>query len=274
MFENSLPVHPNKKYNPVGKCIYCGAKGNLNDEHIIPLGLGGRWILPDSSCAECAAITAKFEGVCLRTIFGPLRLYYDLPSRRRKSRPKTLPLKIKQALNLDWENLEVDQNIYPFLVLFPYYLMPDELSGFTAMGRRDSSAKHFWIRGASFRHGFNVHMEQVAHELGVAAIQPTANFSTPEFCLMLAKIAHSYSIAEIGTDSFSPFLTSMILNIDTSNRAQYIGGLRSSEPRSANLHEISFNSHTCSRPDIVAVRVRLLATLETPTYFIAVGRRR
>jgi len=274
MFKNSLPLHANKKYKPVGICIYCGSKENLGDEHIVPLGLGGRWILPDSSCAECAAITAQFEGVCLRTMFGPLRLYYDLPSRRRKSRPKTLPLKIKKAPNLDWENLEVDQNIYPFLVLFPYYLMPDELSGFTTIGRRDSAAKHFWIRGASFRHGFNAHMEQVTQELGVAEIQPTANFSTPEFCLMLAKIAHSYSIAEMGTDSFSPFLTSMILNTDTSNRAQYIGGIRSSEPRSTNLHEISFNSHTCIRPDIVAVRVRLLATLETPTYFIAVGRRR
>lgn len=151
--------------------------------------------------------------------------------------------------------------------------MPDELSGFTTVGQRYSAAKDFWIRGASFQHGFDVHMEQVAQELGVPAIQPTATFSTLEFCLMLAKIAHSYSVAELGTDSFSPFLISMILNNDMSNRAQYIGGLKSSESRSTNLHEISFSSHTCIRPDIVSVRVRLLATLETPTYFIAGGRR-
>ena len=36
----------------VGSCIYCGATDQLTDEHIIPLALGGRFVLPDSSCAK------------------------------------------------------------------------------------------------------------------------------------------------------------------------------------------------------------------------------
>jgi hypothetical protein len=273
MFKNLLPAHPTKNYSPVNRCVYCGSNENLSDEHIVPYGLGGRWVLPKASCAKCAAISGAFEGTCLRTMFGPLRMYYDLPSRRRKSRPKTLPLKVKYDLSeADWTEVEVDQEIYPFLITFPNYLMPDELSGYTTT-KRDSSTASFWIRGASFRYGLTPHLEELAQKLKVAQLMPVATFQTHEFCLMLAKIAHAFAVAELGLDSFSPFLTSMILNTDTSNSVQYVGGLANAEPRSNNLHEISFDSHTCDRPDIVAVRIRLLASLETPTYYVAVGRK-
>lgn len=49
-----LPSHTEKIYQPVNVCIYCGGTGALSDEHIIPFGLGGRWVLPKASCAECA----------------------------------------------------------------------------------------------------------------------------------------------------------------------------------------------------------------------------
>jgi len=34
----------------IGKCIYCGSTEALSDEHIIPLGLNGAWILEQASC--------------------------------------------------------------------------------------------------------------------------------------------------------------------------------------------------------------------------------
>jgi hypothetical protein len=77
----------------------------------------------------------------------------------------------------------------------------------------------------------------------------------------------------MGVDAFTPFLTQMICESDTSNSVQHIGGLQHAEPASPNLHELSFDSHACHRPDIVTVRIRLLTCLETPTYFVAVGRR-
>jgi len=45
-------------------------------------------------------------------------------------------------------------------------------------------ARGYEIRGASFRNGLIPHMEALAAELGVAAIEPTADVSAPEFFRM------------------------------------------------------------------------------------------
>jgi hypothetical protein len=191
-------------------------------------------------------------------MFGPLRRYYDLPTRRRKDRPKKLPLKVKLTPDVQWSLIDVERKKYPFLVLFPLLRMPDELSGYTTTGERGAAAKHLWIRAASFRDGIMPHLNALSAELNVAAIEPTATFSAPEFFRMLAKIAHAFAVAEMGVGSFLPFLTSLICDADTSHSVQYIGGLRHSEPSTAAIHEIAFGSHTCNRPEIVAVRIRLL----------------
>ena len=271
MLKNSLPNHPTKSYTPAHICIYCGSTERLSDEHIIPYGLGGRWVLPMASCARCASVTGAFEGTCLRTMFGPLRMYYDFPTRRRGARPKTLPLKVKRRTGEDWTLVEVEQEAYPFLILFPHYTLPDAISGLTSE-RRDSATKSFWIRGASFRYGLFVHLEELARTLAVAEIMPNAKFQTHEFALLLAKIAHAYAVAELGVNAFHAFLPAMILKTDTSNSVKYVGGLPKAEPTSRNLHEISFDSKVCAEPDIIAVRIRLLASLEAPTYYVAVGR--
>lgn len=229
-------------------------------------------MFPKSSCVDCAKKTGAAERTCQRTIFGPLRMYYDLPTRRRNKRPKMLPLKVKLTRDAEWSFIKVDQEVYPFLILFPFIRMPDELSGYMTSGERGAAVRQFWIRGASFRNGIMPHLDALAAELNVAEIEPTATFSVPEFFRMLAKIAHAYAVAEKGIGSFSPFLIPMICDADTSNSVQYIGGLQYAEPMTAKLHELSFDSHSCDRPDIVAVRIRLLAALETPTYFVAVGR--
>jgi hypothetical protein len=268
-----LPNHPERTYAGVGRCIYCGTSNALSDEHIIPLGLGGRWILPNSSCAECAKKTGAFEGTCLRTMLGPLRMYFDLPTRRRKARPKKLPLKVKLIPGAEWSFIDVDQEVFPFLVGFPVLQMPDELSGYTTKGERGAAVRCLWIRGASFRDGILPHLQSLAAELKVAAIEPTATFRAPEFFRMLAKIAHAFAVAEMGLDSFQPFLTPMICDAETSNSVAYIGGLPYSEPATARLHELSFGAHPCHRPETVVVRIRLLAALGTPIYYVAVGRR-
>ena len=137
----SLPIHPQKIYAAVGHCIYCGGNKALSDEHIVPLGLGGRRVLPKSSCGECAKKTGAFERTCQRTMYGPLRMYYDLPSRRRKERPATLPLKVKLTPDADWSFIDANREVYPFLVLLSLLQMPDELSGQTTEGERGAKGK-------------------------------------------------------------------------------------------------------------------------------------
>ena len=254
----SLPKHELKIYQAVGQCIYCGSTKQLTREHIIPHSAGGRWVLPESSCKSCATITGKFEGEVARTIIGPLRMLYDLPTRRKKDRPETLPLKVKYAHSADWETVEVDRDICPFLVGLPLYPMPDEVTGDVQKAIRSAATSQFWIRGAGFWRNKDKHFEYLCKTLGVIAIMPSATIASEPFCLMIAKIAHSFAIAEMGLRAFDPFLPYMIRTRDTSNCRQYIGGGTGNEPASSDLHNLTIDRIVGSVHDVVTVRVRIL----------------
>ena len=123
-----LPSQTAHTYKAVGHCIYCGSTHQLSDEHIIPLGLGGRLVLPLASCSPCSTKTSKIERTCLRTMYGPLRMLYGLPTRRRRSRPESLQLKVKRMEESEWEYVPVAQDRYPFLITFPYFEAPGALT--------------------------------------------------------------------------------------------------------------------------------------------------
>lgn len=263
-----LPTHSTRKYEQAGACIYCGDCGALSDEHIIPFGLGGQWIVPKASCVACAKTTGAFEGTCQRTMLGAFRMYYSLPTRRPKERPAQLSLKVKLTTHSDWTMLDVDRDIYPFLVIFPLFDLPDHLSGVEPPGDRAASVKKLWVRAASFRDGLTSHVQNLAEELNVAAIEPTATIHAPEFFRMLAKIAHAFAVAELGAASFRPFLGAMICDGDTSEGLRFVGGLDAAEPAAPDLHELSL---AATPSGTIVVRIRLFACLETPTYLVAVG---
>jgi len=229
-------------------------------------------VLPKSSCKACSGLSSAFEGTCLSTMFGPLRMLYDLPSRRKRDRPRTLPLKVKQNLGDNWTEVHVNQEDFPFLVTLPRFPLPDLLSGVPTIGARGAAAIVFWIRGASASQGFLDHLEDLVANLGVHSVMPVAKAQVKEFCLMLAKIGHSYATAELGHGSFEPLLPGPILRGDLSNRVDVIGALSYDEAPSSELHDLSLDDHTFNRPNLVAVRVRLLSKLGTPTYYVVAGR--
>ena len=268
-----LPSQTPRQYAPVGECIYCRAKERLTNEHIVPYAAGGRWVLLNASCRDCAAITGAFEGEFARTILGPLRMLYNMPTRRPKDRPKHLPLKVKYPSSADWEIAYVDRSICPFLVGLPLYPMPDAITGEVADGDRTSAASRLWIRGAGFWPDKDAHMQWLCDALSATAVMPTATVNTEPFCLTLAKIAHAFTVAELGIASFEPFLTDMLRKRDVSDRAKVIGGGEGNEPPTDSLHEMAFHTTICWDASIIAVRIRLLALLGTPTYYVAVGRK-
>lgn len=264
-----LPKHTPKKYTPVNICIYCGDTYNLSDEHIIPFGLGGLMVLPKSSCNTCSKKTNTFETICLRTMYGPLRLLYDLPSRRKKERPSTLPLKVKYKPEDEWTEIPVNQNEYPFLVTFPYFSMPDLLTGIVTKGNRGAVTNRFWIRGASTSYVFDEHVKSLKEKLKVYGIMPESKAHIEEFCQMLAKIGYSYAIAELGYGKFEPLLLGHIVDKELSNCADFIGSFDKEEYPSKNLHELSLYQDNSNH---IFVRIRLLARLGTPTYYVVVGK--
>ena len=264
-----LPSHHKRVYPPVGQCIYCGDTTDLTIEHIIPHGLGGKLELPESSCLKCCKLTSTFEHTCLRTMYGPLRLLYNLPSRRKKKRPKTLPLKVKLTPSDEWTYTKVEQEKYPFLILFPHLIIPKEISNDFTSDYQGPATNKFWIRGASPSFVFNDLLKQLVSELGVHSIMPEAKAQISEFCQMLAKIGHSFVVAEFGIDTFRPFLIPHILKSELADCDRFIGGLNQDEVPSNNLHELSIVN--AEKDTLVIVRIRLLARLGTPTYYVVVG---
>lgn len=144
----------------------------------------------------------------------------------------------------------------------------------TPEGDRSTKVQTLWTRGASFRDGLIEHLEKLAAELCVSAIMPDATASASEFFRLLAKVAHAFAVAELGPDAFEPSLIPLIRDGVTSNAMKYVGGMRQEEPPSTRLHELALIPWSGHLRDIVTVKVRLLAAIGTPTYFIVVGRRR
>lgn len=229
--------------------------------------------MPKASCSACAAVTGKFEGEFSRTILGPLRMLFNMPTRRPKDRPRHLPLKVKYPFSTDWEIAYVDRDICPFLIALPLYDMPDALTGLVTEGDRSSATRQLWLRGGGFWPDRDKHLQWLCEALRVTQVMPYAELKTEPYCLTLAKIAHAFAVAELGRDAFEPFLVQSIRERDMSNRAQFIGGGSGNEPPAACLHDVSLWSEP-TKDSIVAVKVRLLAMLGTPSYFVAVGRRR
>lgn len=267
-----LPPHPPREYPNANVCVYCGAQERLTDEHIIPFAAGGKWLLPQASCKACAVITGKFEGEFSRTIIGPLRMLFNMPTRRPKDRPSHLPLKVKYPESRDWEIAKVDRRVCPFLVILPLYTMPELVTGVREDGERTSATNKLWVRGGGFWADKEAHMQWLCMKLGATAIMPTGTVHTEPYCLTILKVAHSFAAAELGLGSFEPLLPEMILKRDLKERALVLGGGGGDEPPSAEAHEVGFVSfeHDAS---LIVVRVRLFASLGTPSHHVVVGRR-
>lgn len=263
-----LPQQPSQTYANVRHCIYCGKVDGLSDEHIIPLELGGRLVLPESSCATCRVKTGKFEQTCLRTMYGPLRLLYDLPSRRKRERPESMALKVKRTEVSDWEYVPVPQDRYPFLITFPYFEAQGALTGEQESTASGPSTDRFWIRGASPHHDFFDLLESLASELRVHSLMPESKADVPAFCSMLAKVALCYVAAEAELSVLGSPLARIAIGEDLDNCMHYIGSVTSDEPPSNSLHELTHGRH--ERTGAYIVRIRLLAKLGTPTYFVVI----
>ena len=268
-----LPKQNLVKYTSPGKCIYCGKKDKLSDEHIIPFALGGNLILEQSSCPECAKITSAFELTCSRTMYGPLRLLYDLPTRRPQKRPKRLPLKAKFSSNeTEYQTVLIEQNKFPFLITFPYFDTPGVVNENQIHQSGGPKSKRLWIRGASPYYSFRDLMEKLLSDLKAYEIFPESKAEIPAFCKLLAKIAHSFAVAEIGLSGFKPVLEPIIITDQLSHCMHYIGSIGNDEPPKNILHDLRIlEFHNINA---ILVKIRLLCKLGTPTYIVAVGTRK
>jgi hypothetical protein len=70
----------------VDRCIYCGSTKQLSNEHIIPINLGGNYVLYRASCESCRLKIHPIETKCLG-YFRDIRYRQGIGSRNLETRP-------------------------------------------------------------------------------------------------------------------------------------------------------------------------------------------
>jgi len=277
MITISIPLEittPNKRYAPVGKCIYCG-EVPFSDEHIIPFALAGdAAILPAASCKHCAKITGKIEHKIFRNMIGNTRIKLGAPTRRPKDRPKEIKVRVGKWAGGSVESpgsitptgtITIDASNVP--LLYPALKFP-------RMGcllGRDPD----W--DVSYDVTMLQNIDEIRGALGNSANALQSEMIYPfEFAQALAKIAHSYAVAELGLDGFRPFLTDLILGktpYKVSHALHWIGSEPTIAPVEASVCTLAYEKFDqidhLKRP--VMVKLRIFPCLPTPTYQVLVG---
>jgi len=249
-----------RTYPPVGRCIYClSADDDLRREHIIPFGLGGNFVLPRASCRTCETITGRIEQISLRGMLGPLRTRLALPTRNKKERPQRLPLEIvKQDGSTETRAVEV-QDFPQYLITF---LMPPPG---VLEGRERVETITLEPRLITSRRPEEPYTEWRTS----LVVQPWA------FLRMLAKIAHSFAVAEWGLkvfDTFTPLLAEIILS--TSSYASHvIGGVADSDGTPTVLHWVHGHILAQEGREFLVVDICLFTLMKAPVFRVVVGER-
>lgn len=112
---------------------------------------------------------------------------------------------------------------------------------------------------------------EFAQRKGKAGIGGGA-FDPGPFSRMLAKIALSFSIAEIGDSAFTPLVQNMILG-SSKDINHLVGGSFDNPPPPEDgvLHSIRWKGETVGSKHYVVVYLRLFADLGAPIYHVVVG---
>ena len=267
-----MPELTEKKVFPaVHRCIYCGRHGKnikLGDEHIVPFGLGGKLVLPKASCDRCGKITgATIERQCLRNMFGQLRIRSNYPTRRKKERPETLPMSVETEGRIEF--VEAPVNRRPHATIMFAFPRPGILAGLTPEESANVRLPGLWFYGQQDEAARLWTKENYPDAKRHGAV---ASFHPVLFQKMLAKIAHSFAVAEIGYGKFNPLLPKAIIGEAPWQPGYLVGGNPNEPPPSEYINEIGFrNQVSIKGQPYLVVRIRLFANLGAPTYYVVVS---
>jgi hypothetical protein len=253
---------PEKIMGTVGRCIYCHTdRQQLKIEHIIPYGLNGPWKLREASCERCEKITSRFERDVLKTTFDMVRIAIDFPSRRKKNRPRQLPLSIKRGGKQEVVYLPVES--YPAVIGMPHFEVPAYLQGGDSEQLRTIGFTGVQIGGPP--------IVEVARKLSAQSIAFTAKFEpVGAFARMLAKIAYGCAVMVVGCDLSrleDVYVLPLILG-KSDDIGRWVGGTNDQAVAVSDLHDVKFS---IVDGDLV-VNVRLFAQFNAPEYIVVVGR--
>jgi hypothetical protein len=254
---------PDETIGIVGRCIYCGTTtGPLSDEHIVPYGLNGPWVLRAASCQTCAAVTSAFEMEVLRNGLIIPRTSLGMPTRRKKDRPQTFPLGIVQPNGVSYIDAPVSD--YPALILLPKFPLP----AFPDAGDYKEGIEvvdHVGIPVAGPTG------EELLRIYKTRELQVRLSYHPVAFARMIAKIAYGFTVAAVHGDLSQIEETYVLPAIlgQANDIGRWVGcGDESSSVPWNQTHSVRFTVEN----GVVYVYVRLFAYLNTPGYLVVVGR--
>jgi hypothetical protein len=221
--------------------------------------LGGVQILPRSSCRKCGAITGKIEGTCQHLLLGPTRIRLNLPTRNPEDRPSELTLVTKRR-DGRLEESKIPASEFP-LVIPGLKLPPPGI--LTGAKPHDRMVGESWI-------GFP--NDELRNKLidGGPGIR-IATFNNHVFMQMLAKIAHSFAVAEWGFHSFRPLLLDLIIG-SSQTASHWVGGDMTVKPADpAGLHKMLLKREMLLGTEYVIAYITLFCMFGAPEYRIVVG---
>ena len=255
-----------KTYDPVERCIYCGRSEpevpRLTIEHIIPYSLGGLWELPAASCDGCANQTKQFEQIVARDCLKPFRAKHRFKSRRKM--PTEFPLRIQQHDGV-YKDIPVSADHHHGTITLWGFPPPRILLGLAEEKSPTHQGKPWTF--PSTEELYNFHKPYG----GKGFTGSPFNFAA--MARLVAKIAHSYVVAEVGYDNLEPMLRPIILG-ESDNYFWLVGGEFDPPPMVDELHTVNWETCRIEDTSYIFCRVRLFSCLGSPVYYAVVGKLR
>jgi hypothetical protein len=250
---------------PINKCIYCGSTEKLTDEHIIPYGLKGTWVLPKSSCLECNKITSKFERIVLQDELGAVRYKGDFPSRHRSGSHRHLNIQYEKNGSIN--DVQVEKEDYVTILSLPEYSRP----GYFRKENKSSvqiSAMNPVIIGDLWR---------ITQKLSTKTIRVTTKMKGTSFERMLLKIGYSAAIAEFGMNIFSKIFVLPSIMGEKNDVGLWVGSIDNSyigkQFESEHIIEFfTFQSNVRGFPEtVLKAHIHLFVKIAPVSYLVLVG---
>lgn len=223
-----------RKYDTIGKCIYCGdskSPHSLTLEHIIPEALGGGLMFKRASCGACQKAIGSVEGRLSNKLFASARALLELRTSSATPRKKLRIQRALDAIGSKFQTVWTDKAAHPGVIILER-LMPPRFVKDREPDPRGRQIKLLLKNLTGDPTKATGHMETYI---------PSATYE--DFTRQLAKIAHSYWVAERGWPAdFHPHLTDFILGKSEFEHDYFIGSSEAINHRIDDLHHVALGT--------------------------------
>ncbi len=232
-------------------------------------------ILPEASCHACEAAVNWAEQFCLRTTFHVVRHKLRVPTKR----PRNRPTKISFTYVRDGVRANAISPIsdYPAEWLLPSYGPPELLLPSPPQRSRLLTFNTSPLLGDLLdQHQVEVLGDDRTQQVSALSASVTDRFEVPKtdiyrFAVMLAKIAHSYAVAELGTGAFHPYLRDSIRSKGQHPLHLLVGGGVAPSEGTDDLHNLKLERCEISGRKSYKVDIALFSRFRFPKYTVLVG---